>query len=81
MKKNLIIGRNKEKAELQRCLESNRSELIIVYGRRRVGKTYLVDEFFQQKYDFTFVGGHNLPQRTLLRSFAKLNIKSQLIMR
>ena len=71
MKKNLIIGRNKEKAELQRCLESNRSELIIVYGRRRVGKTYLVDEFFQQKYDFTFVGGHNLPQRTQLRSFAK----------
>lgn len=36
-----IIGREKEMAELQRCLDSDRSELVIVYGRRRVGKTYL----------------------------------------
>lgn len=71
MKADLIIGRDKEKAELQRCIDSDRSELVIVYGRRRVGKTYLVDEFFGRKYDFTFVGGHNLPQRTQLRSFAK----------
>lgn len=43
MKADLIIGRDKEKAELQRCIDSDRSELVIVYGRRRVGKTYLVD--------------------------------------
>ena len=35
-----IIGREKEKSELQRCLDSDRSELVIVYGRRRVGKTF-----------------------------------------
>ena len=35
-----IIGRDCEMAELQRCLDSDRSELVIVYGRRRVGKTF-----------------------------------------
>ena len=50
-----IIGRDSEMAELQRCLDSNRSELVIVYGRRRVGKTYLIDQFFNETYDFTFV--------------------------
>lgn len=71
MEQREIIGREKELEELQRCCDSNRSELVIVFGRRRVGKTYLVDQFFSGRYDFTFVGGHNLPQRTQLRNFAK----------
>ena len=66
-----IIGRQREMAELKRCLDSNRSELVIVYGRRRVGKTFLVDQFFHGSFDFTYVGGHNLPQRVQLRNFAK----------
>lgn len=66
-----IIGREKEMKELQRCCDSNRSELVIVFGRRRVGKTYLVDQFFYGKYDFSYVGGHNIPQRMQLRNFAK----------
>ena len=66
-----IIGRDCEMAELQRCLDSDRSELVIVYGRRRVGKTFLVDQFFNETYDFTFVGGHKLSQRIQLRNFAK----------
>ena len=41
--KSIMIGREREKAELQRCMDSDRLEFIIVYGRRRVGKTYLVD--------------------------------------
>ena len=52
-------------------MDSNRSELVMVYGRRRVGKAFLVESFFNEKYDFSFVGGHNLPQRTQLRNFAK----------
>ena len=66
-----IIGRKGEMAELQRCFDSDRSELVIVYGRRRVGKTFLVDQFFKETYDFTFVGGHKLSQRIQLRNFAK----------
>ena len=37
-----IIARDAELAELKRCSESDRSEFVIVYGRRRVGKTFLV---------------------------------------
>ena len=71
MEMNDVIGRQKEMAELKRCLDSNRSELVIVYGRRRVGKTFLVDRFFHSVFDFTYVGGHNLPQRVQLRNFAR----------
>ncbi len=66
-----IIGRVQEMAELQRCLESARSEFVIIYGRRRVGKTFLVDSFFAGKYDFAFTGGNRLTKSKQLRRFAK----------
>jgi hypothetical protein len=44
-----IIGRNREKIELSDAFNSNGAEFIAVYGRRRVGKTYLVKNFFQGK--------------------------------
>ena len=71
MQKNMLIGRERELTELKRCLLSDRSELVIIYGRRRVGKTFLIDQFFGGKYDFTYVGGHKLSQRIQLRNFAK----------
>ena len=37
-----MVGRSKEIKELNRLYESDESEFIAVYGRRRVGKTYLV---------------------------------------
>ena len=66
-----MIGREREKAELQRSMESDRSEFVIVYGRRRVGKTYLVENFFHSQYDFSYVGGHRLNKAGQLRGFAK----------
>ena len=71
MKKRIVIGREREMAELKQSLESDRSEFVIVYGRRRVGKTYLVDNFFNYEYDFSFVGGHRLTKQKQLRNFAK----------
>ena len=41
-----MIGRRTESATLGRLFESGRAELVAIYGRRRVGKTYLVDETF-----------------------------------
>lgn len=52
----IIIGREKEKAELQRHLESGRPEFIAVYGRRRVGKTFLIDEMFRDFMVFHHTG-------------------------
>ena len=66
-----FVARERECAELQRCLDSTRSELAIVYGRRRVGKTYLIERFFADQYDFKFVGARGLSTRTQLINFAR----------
>lgn len=66
-----LIARHKECQQLQRCLDSDESEFVIVCGRRRIGKTYLVEQFFDGKYDFKYVGGHNLRTREQLKNFAK----------
>lgn len=44
-----IIGRSREKKELDDAFNSNDAEFIAVYGRRRVGKTFLIKNFFQGK--------------------------------
>ena len=67
-----LIARKEECLQLQRCMESNRSEFVIVCGRRRIGKTFLVDQFFKGNYDFSFVGGHNISTKIQLRNFAKV---------
>ncbi len=71
MKKPILIARSDEFEQLRDCLESDRSEFVTVCGRRRVGKTFLVDQFFQGKYDFSFVGGHKLTTRQQLKNFTK----------
>lgn len=45
----MITGRTQEKQRLNNIFSSKESEFLVVYGRRRVGKTYLIREFFQQK--------------------------------
>lgn len=51
-----MIGRKKEIAELNKLYESNKAQLVAVYGRRRVGKTYLIDETFQGRITFRHAG-------------------------
>ena len=50
----MLIGRKKEKEQLLSALHSEQSEFIAVYGRRRVGKTYLIRE----AYDYHFAFQH-----------------------
>lgn len=45
----MIIGRKKEQKLLESAFQSGNAQLITVYGRRRVGKTYLVRQFFRKK--------------------------------
>ena len=51
-----IIGRKEEIRQLQAYCESGRPEFIAVYGRRRIGKTFLIDEFFNYQYSFSVSG-------------------------
>ena len=64
-----LIGRQTELAELQRAMDSKRSEFVILYGRRRVGKTFLVRSFCKDTYSFHFVGAHKKPLLTQLANF------------
>ena len=51
-----IIGRKKEIRELQDLYDSGKSEFIAIYGRRRVGKTFLVDEALKGRITFRHAG-------------------------
>ncbi len=51
-----IIGRNSEIYELERLSKSGAPEFVAVYGRRRVGKTFLVKEFFGNNFVFYATG-------------------------
>ncbi len=55
MSKN-IAGRKREIQILSDALNSQRSELIAVYGRRRIGKTYLIKEYYRHSILFSFTG-------------------------
>lgn len=52
----MLIGRKKEIEELKTLYSSNEAELVAVYGRRRVGKTFLINEVFKDKFAFVHSG-------------------------
>ena len=52
----MIIGREKELKRLRRTLFGEYSEFIAVYGRRRVGKTFLIKEAFNYSFAFQHSG-------------------------
>lgn len=63
----MLIGREKEQYILRQALQADRSRFVAVYGRRRVGKTFLIRETF----DYTFTFQHS--------GLAKGNYQAQLI--
>ncbi|MFN0015785.1 MAG: AAA family ATPase [Saprospiraceae bacterium] len=54
-----MIGRKKEIEKIERLLASGRSEFLAVTGRRRVGKTFLVDTLLKDRYCFSMTGIQN----------------------
>ena len=48
----MIIGREKEIQQLREAYNEEYSQFVVVYGRRRVGKTFLVRETFDYKFTF-----------------------------
>lgn len=55
-KNTIMLGREEEKRILLSLLESEKSEFVAIYGRRRVGKTYLVRETFNYNFAFQHTG-------------------------
>lgn len=52
----MLIGRNKESEVLEKYIHSGKAEFIAIYGRRRVGKTYLVNQLFKGRLAFSMSG-------------------------
>ena len=67
--KTLLIGREEETRLLKEYLDSPKSEFIAVYGRRRVGKTFMVRQVIGDKARFSFTGMENADMQDQLTNF------------
>ena len=67
----MLIGRTKEKQLLVDALHEEYSQFIAVYGRRRVGKTFLIREAYDYTFDFQFTGAAKLTARKQLVRFRR----------
>lgn len=75
---NNLVGRKRECERLDICMKAATAQLVVVYGRRRVGKTFLVNQFFKNKLEFKVTGAYGQPKEIQLRNFAdELNRRSE----
>lgn len=65
----MLIGREEEKAKLKEAYESEYSEFVAVYGRRRIGKTFLIRETFKDKFTFQYSGIFKATNKEQLKMF------------
>ena len=67
----MIIGRENEQKQLEQLYESEYSEFVAIYGRRRVGKTFLVRETFNYRFTFQHTGIQGGDKKRQLTEFAQ----------
>lgn len=64
-----FVGRHQQLAELRKIIESDKPEFVAVYGRRRVGKTFLVKEATSGNFTFYFTASHEVSKTEQLTNF------------
>ena len=64
-----IIGRHQQIDDLESYIGSPKSEFVAIYGRRRVGKTFLVKELFENQFYLRVTGKDNVKTREQLSNF------------
>ena len=64
-----IVGRKTEIKQLTEYFNSGNAEFVAVYGRRRVGKTYLVHNLFKDEFAFEMSGSIDAPAEAQLSNF------------
>lgn len=71
MKQNtdVLIGRHAEQKALGQIVKSSEAEFVVIYGRRRIGKTFLVNTFFDDCYAFKLTGLAKKSKREQLANF------------
>lgn len=65
----MIVGRAEEIRQLKRAYASEYSEFVAVYGRRRIGKTFLIRECFKDCFTFQYTGVWNISNKEQLEEF------------
>lgn len=65
-----LVGRITEKKILENALAYSGAELIAMYGRRRVGKTFLIRSVYEKYIRFEFIGVHNATMEEQLENFS-----------
>lgn len=65
----MLVGREEEKAKLLKAHLAEYSQFIVVYGRRRVGKTFFVRETFNYKFTFEHTGMNNTGMKGQLEAW------------
>ncbi|MBQ9200255.1 MAG: ATP-binding protein [Lachnospiraceae bacterium] len=70
-----MVGRKEEISILEDLLDSNKPEFLALYGRRRIGKTYLIKEFFNDSFSFYATGVQNVNTKQQLRVFKEALVK------
>ena len=71
MSTNGIIGREYEQKLIRNYYDSNKAELVAIYGRRRVGKTFLVKKMLEGEFSFSFTGMYEASRAVQLNQFQK----------
>lgn len=66
-----LIGRTKEIAILKEALASDEAEMISVIGRRRVGKTFLIQQIYNERIVFEVSGLQNADKTQQIRNFTE----------
>ena len=67
---NFFVGRETQLKELRDVFNSNSPEFVVVYGRRRVGKTFLIREAANNNFTFYFTASDNISKSRQLANFA-----------
>lgn len=69
IQKDMIVGREKEIELLKGLLEEEESQFVAIYGRRRVGKTFLIREAFNYSFAFQHTGIYGASLKEQLSEF------------
>ncbi len=72
---NQIIGREREQEVLNKIMASDKAEFLAIYGRRRVGKTFLIYEHLKKHIGFSFSGAFEEPTKVQLGNFFREYIR------
>jgi AAA+ ATPase superfamily predicted ATPase len=78
-RKKELVGRKKEIQQIANIVKNSKSDFLAIYGRRRVGKTFLIREFFNYQFDFHISGlAHANTQQQLFNFHTTLSTQSSL---